>query len=366
MDTSPPPRGPGRLVARGAADNPANRFERLHVELDAEALEQARLDELDGEEPSPVPTLYLRDPSRSVLAHNDSPDVGFDTSLNPYRGCEHGCAYCYARPNHEYLGFSAGLDFETRILVKPDAPALLRKALASKRWQPQVIAMSGVTDPYQPVERRLRITRGCLEVLAEFRNPVGIITKSALVERDVDLLAELARHGAAVVNVSITSLDDALRRKLEPRASSPRRRLEAVSRLAAAGVPVGVMVAPVIPGLNDAEIPAIVAAAAKAGARRAGLIMLRLPYGVAPLFESWLERHAPLRRHRVLARVREVRGGRINDPGFHTRMRGSGAYAEQIHELFRLACRRVGLASEPIPLSTEAFRAPPEPQLSLW
>jgi DNA repair photolyase len=353
----------GRLVARGSADNPANRFERMHVVDDPEALEH---DRLEGVEPSPLPTLYLRDPSRTVLAHNQSPDVGFDTSLNPYRGCEHGCTYCYARPTHEYLGFSAGLDFETRILVKPDAPDLLRKALSSPRWTPETIAMSGVTDAYQPAERRLRITRGCLEVLAEFRNPVAIVTKSALVARDVDLLSELALHDAAAVNVSVTTLDDDLRRKLEPRTPSPRHRLGAISTLAEAGVPVGVMVAPVIPGLNDSEIPAIVEAAALAGARAAHLVMLRLPYAVAPLFERWLERHAPERKDRVLHRVREVRGGALNDPRFESRMRGAGVYAQQIHDLFEVACRRAGLTNQRVPLSTAAFRRPADPQLSLW
>ena len=353
----------GRLVARGADDNPANRFERLHVQDDPEALEhEAR----EGLVDSPVRTLYLRDPSRTLLAHNQSPDLGFDTSLNPYRGCEHGCAYCYARPTHEYLGFSAGLDFETRVLVRHDAPRLLRKALASPRWQPRVVAMSGVTDPYQPAERRLALTRGCLEVFAEFRNPVAIVTKSALVARDVDLLAALAEHDAAAVNVSVTTLDDELRRNLEPRAPDARHRLGAITTLAQAGVPVGVMVAPVIPGLNDAEIAAIVQAAADAGARAAHLVMLRLPHGVAPLFERWLERHVPERKKRVLQRVRDMRGGRLNDPRFGSRMTGDGRYAEQLHELFALACRRAGLTNERASLSTDAFRPPQEPQLSLF
>jgi DNA repair photolyase len=347
-------------VARGAATNPGNRFERIHVVADPEVEADCDLGA------RPVPTQYLKDPSREAIARNQSPDVGFDASVNPYRGCMHGCSYCYARPTHEYLGFSAGLDFETKILVKPDAPALLRRALSSPRWQPEVIALSGVTDPYQPVERRLRITRGCLEVLAEFRNPVAIVTKGALVERDADLLSELARHSAAAVNVSVTSLDDRLRRVLEPRASSPRRRLAAIEALARAGVPVSVMVAPVIPGLNDAEIPAIVAAAADAGATRAHLVMLRLPHAVAPLFEDWLDRHAPERKQRVLNRVREMRGGRLNEPRFHSRMRGSGKYAEQIHDLFALACRRAGLTTERAPLSTAAFRRPTAPQLELF
>ena len=359
-DRPPAPRG--RLTARGAADNPANRFERLRTVADADL--EPPPDGEDGE-PPPVPTLYLRDPTRTLLAHNDSPDLGFDTSLNPYRGCSHGCSYCYARPTHEYLGFSAGLDFETRILVKEDAPELLRKALASPRWEPRVVALSGVTDAYQPVEAKLRLTRRCLEVFAEFRNPVAVVTKSALVARDADLLGELASVGAATVHVSITTLDDDLRRALEPRASSPRSKLAAIETLTAAGVPVGVMCAPVIPGLNDAEIPAILEAAARAGAVRAAHVVLRLPHGVAEIFEGWLERHRPERRARVMARIREVRGGRTNDPRFHSRMRGEGVYAEQIHALFELARRRAGLANERPPLSTAAFRRPGTAQLSL-
>jgi DNA repair photolyase len=366
-DASAPPahtiRPRGRLVARGAATNPGNRFDRIHVVEDPELCDPLEPDELDDH---PVATHYYADPSREIVARNQSPDVGFDASVNPYRGCSHSCSYCYARPTHEYLGFSAGLDFETKILVKQAAPALLRKALASPRWQPEVIALSGVTDPYQPIERKLRITRGCLEVLAEFRNPVVIVTKGALVERDADLLSELARHSAAAVNVSVTSLDDSLRRRLEPRASSPRRRLGAISALARAGVPVSVMVAPVIPGLNDAEIPAIVAAAAEAGARGAHMVMLRLPHAVGPLFEDWLERNAPERRQRVMNRVREMRGGRTNDPRFHTRIRGEGNYAQQIHDLFALACRRAGLSNERAVLSTASFRRPSGPQLEMF
>src|SRR5919107_2817044 len=230
------------IVGRGAADNPKNRFEKIEVEPE--------LGELDAEEPGPE-IIYLRDVSRSIIARNDSPDIGFDASINPYRGCSHGCIYCYARPTHEYLGLSAGLDFESRILVKQDAPELLRKELLSSRWNPQVLSMSGVTDPYQPVERRLRITRRCLGVLAEFRNPVIIVTKNYLVTRDLDLLSELASHDAAAVAFSLTTLDDDLRRIMEPRTSPPARRLAAVEKLAAGGIPVGVMTAPVIPGLND-------------------------------------------------------------------------------------------------------------------
>jgi DNA repair photolyase len=336
------------LDGRGTRLNPANRFERIHVDL-------RDCDEPDAPAPA-VPTELYRDASRSVLAENDSPDLGFRFSLNPYRGCEHGCIYCYARPSHEYLGFSAGLDFERKLMVKADAPALLRAALLSPRWQPQVIALSGNTDCYQPVERRLQLTRACLAVLAEFRNPVSVITKSALVTRDADLLAELAAHRAAQAFLSITSLDPELARRMEPRAASPERRLQAVAALAAAGVPVGVMIAPVVPGLNDHEIPAILEQAAHAGARAASWVMLRLASPLDQLFADWLERHFPDRAARVLGRIRECRGGRLNDTRFRIRQRGLGPYAEQIRNLFDVAARRRGLA-EPLPaLNAAAFR----------
>ncbi|HET7274815.1 MAG TPA: PA0069 family radical SAM protein [Longimicrobiaceae bacterium] len=338
-----------QIRGRGAGDNPPNRFESLEVIPDADAR--------DPDDPGPR-TLFLRDTTRTIIAHNDSPDVGFSHSINPYRGCEHGCIYCYARPNHEYLGFSAGLDFETRILVKEAAPELLRKELSKKSWRPAPIGISGVTDAYQPVERRLELTRRCLEVLAEFRNPAVVITKNHLVTRDVDLLASLAAVNAATVYVSITTLDPALQRVMEPRTSVPQRRLDAISTLAEAGVPVGVNVAPVIPGLTDHELPAILQAAADAGARRAGFIPLRLPYGVKDLFERWLETHFPDRKEKVLHRVREIRGGKLNDSNFRTRMRGEGVYAEQLRSLFHVACRRAGLNAERNELSTAAFRAP--------
>jgi DNA repair photolyase len=350
-----------KLPRRGAAENPPNRFERLAIVADPD---HADLDP-DGEAPRDPRTEFLRDASRSVLARNQSPDIPFDASINPYRGCEHGCAYCYARPTHEYLGFSAGLDFETRILVKEDAPALLRRELSAKRWTPQVVALSGVTDCYQPIEGRLRITRRCLEVLCEFRNPVTVVTKSALVARDADVLAELARFGAAAVWISITTLDAKLQRALEPRASRPESRLRAVEALARAGVPVGVMVAPVIPGLTDHEIPRILAAAAGAGARFAGRVVLRLPYGVADLFEAWLGRHAPLRKEKVLARIAALRGGRRNDPRFGSRLRGEGVFADEIADLFALGCRRAGISSRGPTLSTAHFRKPAGAQLAL-
>jgi DNA repair photolyase len=501
------------IRGRGAAENPAGRFERLSYEPDAEA------EAWEGDDAAPRPrTEYYRDHSRSILTRNDSPDVGFTHSVNPYRGCEHGCVYCvsgdtpiltadgrtrpiadlsvgdeiygtvrdgwyrryartrvlahwrtvkpayrvvvadgteliasgdhrfltergwkpvaaseqgemerpylgrgdrligagraadrpaegqvleidadlrvvsveplgieipmydittgtgdffangvvshncYARPTHEWLGLSAGLDFETKIFVKEAAPELLRRALSSPKWTGEPVAMSGVTDPYQPVERRLRITRGCLEVLAECRNPVGIVTKSRLVTRDADLLGELAAHGAAAVHLSITTLDPDLQRVMEPRAATPARRLEAIAELAAAGVPVGVLVAPVIPGLTDHELPAILNVAAEAGARTAGFVPLRLPYGLPDLFEAWLERHFPDRKERVLHRIREIRGGALNDSRFGTRMRGEGEYADQIRALFRVTCRRLGLNRERLRLSSARFTRPAPPR----
>jgi DNA repair photolyase len=343
----PPEQEPIR--GRGAASNPANRFELIHYERDDSI----------PEEDAPAPaTRFYRDRARSILTRNDSPDVGFEVSINPYRGCENGCIYCYARPTHEYLGFSAGLDFETKIFVKEDAPVLLRKELASAKWQPKVVSLSGVTDPYQPIERRLGLTRRCLEVFAEFRNPVGVVTKSHLITRDSDLLAELARHQAAAAFLSITTLDGELARRMEPRATQPAGRLAAIEELTRAGVPVGVMVAPVIPGLTDHELPAILAAAVKAGARCAGYVLLRLPHGLGPLFKQWLQQHYPERRDKVLSRLRDMRGGEIYDPRFGSRMTGQGALAEQVAALFALGCRRAGLAKRLPPLSTAAFRRP--------
>jgi DNA repair photolyase len=334
---------------RGASHNPPNRFDHIHYERDPD---------LAPDEEVAAATVLLRDTTRSIIATNDSPDVGFDASINPYRGCEHGCAYCYARPYHEYLGFSAGLDFETKILVKEDAAALLRRELMSPKWQPQVLGISGVTDAYQPVERRLGLARQCLEVLVEFRNPVTIVTKNHLVTRDADLLQQLARCEAALVMVSITTLNGELSRRMEPRATQPTGRLAAVRELAAAGVPVGVMVAPIVPGLTEHEIPAILAAAADAGAMCAGYTILRLPYGVGPLFEAWLGLHFPESKEKVLGRIRELRGGALNDSRFGSRMKGEGVLAKTIGDFFALARARVGLGRRPAKLSTAAFRRP--------
>lgn len=344
---------------RGTPLQPGNRFAPTHLDPDPDS-------EIDpNEEPLPR-TQFLADQTQTILTSNDSPDIGFTHSLNAYRGCEHGCIYCYARPFHEYLGFSAGLDFETRILVKHEAPQLLRKELSSPRWKPEVIAMSGVTDCYQPIERKLRITRSCLEVLAEFRNPVGIVTKNSLVTRDLDLLKELARHRAVVVFLSLTTLDAELRSILEPRTSPPASRLSTLGKLRDAGIPAGVMIAPIIPAINDHEIPQLVSAAAKAGAQFAGRVVLRLPYAVAPLFEDWLVRNFPDRKDKVLQQIRSLRGGELNDSRFGNRMRGEGPAAERIEQLFQVACRRAGVGGRHPELSTTAFRRGEAGQLDLF
>lgn len=348
---------PIQIRGRGTSENPPNRFDTLAYVRDPDLPED--------EEIAPR-TILIKDATRSIIAYNDSPDVGFDASINPYRGCEHGCIYCYARPYHEYLGFSAGLDFETKILVKEGAPLLLQQELASPKWKPQTLGISGVTDAYQPVERKLGLTRRCLEVLAEARNPVCIVTKNQLVTRDVDLLAELSRVHAAVVCMSVTSLDPELQRIMEPRTSTPVRRLEAIETLAAAGVPVRVLIGPVIPALNDHEIPSILEAAARSGATHAGYVMLRLPYGVADLFDGWLKEHFPDRRSKVLNRIRGVRGGKLNDSNFSMRMRGDGIFADQVKQMFQIACRRHGFNTSHLELSIGAFRRPGGPQLSLF
>ena len=342
---------PRRHRGRGVGLNTANRFTELAVELD---LAEVTDDDLRTR------TRYLDDTSRSVISTNDSPDIGFDTSINPYRGCEHGCSYCYARPTHEYLGLSAGLDFERVILVKRNAPRLLRDKLERSAWQPRTLMLSGITDPYQPVESRLGLTRALLEVLSRYRNPVSLITKNALVTRDVDILAAMAGWNGCRVTLSITTLDEALRARLEPRTSTIANRLEAIRRLHAAGVPVGVNMAPIIPGLTDHEISAVIQAAAEAGAGHANFTVVRLPHAVAPLFEEWLETNAPLRKKRVLNRIREAHGGRLSGVEFGKRLRGAGVHAEQIGRLFRLTRRRFGIPEELAKLNTDEFWRPGE------
>lgn len=354
---APPLNPAGAIAGRGANNNPPNRFERLQVVPDPECPPE--------EQPNPR-TQFMEDSSESLLTKNDSPDVGFSYGLNAYRGCEHGCSYCFARPYHEYLGFSSGLDFETKIMVKLRAPELLRRELSSPRWQPQPIAMSGATDCYQPAERHFRLTRGCLEVCAELRHPIIIITKNALVTRDRDLLGELARYRCISVHLSVTSLDTDLAGKLEPRASRPAARLRAIRELTEAGVPVSVLVAPVIPGLNDHEIPAILEAVAAAGARSASYVLLRLPHTVKDVFTQWLDDHEPGKKARVLDRLRALRGGKLYESEWGKRMRGAGVFADQIRDLFQVAARRAGLDRDRLELSTEHFRRPGGQQLTLF
>jgi len=347
------------IRGRGTNAAPANRFDAARFEPD----EESGYDDLEAPDPR---TQYIPDASRSALSKNQSPDVGFAVGLNPYRGCTHGCIYCYARPTHEYLGYSSGLDFETRILVKHELPELLRAALSAKSWKPQTIGISGVTDAYQPIERKLRITRRSLEVLAEFRNPCAIITKSRLVARDTDVLQELTRHEAVSVTVSLTTLDADLARRMEPRAAQPRARLWTIEQLARAGVPVGVNLAPIVPGLTDHEIPALVAAAAAAGAAWAGWQLVRLPYSVKDLFAEWLAEHYPDRREKVLHRIADLRDGKQNETRFGVRHRGTGIWAEQIAELVALSRRRSGIPGSGPKLSAASFRRPGTSQLALF
>jgi DNA repair photolyase len=347
---------------RGTSAQPANRFTDRVLIPDSEFLEWQRQ---SGDLGRPD-TQILHDGSRTVISKNSSPDIEFDRSLNPYRGCEHGCSYCYARPTHEFLGFSAGLDFETQIIAKPEAPALLREELSKKSWKRHHMVMSGVTDPYQPVEKEQEITRECLRVLTEFRQPVEVITKNYLIVRDVDFLSELARHQAVRVRVSITSLDPALSNVLEPRASTPSRRLEAVTRLSEAGVPVGVNASPTIPGLTDHELPEILQQAALAGAQWGHYIPLRLPGKVSDIFVDWLERNRPHHKSKVLRLVRELRGGKLNQSGFHQRFQGQGEVARRLRQLYLLGLKKAGLSESPPSLSSDSFRIPGPRQLDLF
>lgn len=342
------------LRGRGAVENPSARFEKLDMETDAEtynALYEAGLEEQEKQ----IRTKIFRDTSRTVISTNDSPDIGMEATLNPYRGCEHGCIYCYARPTHEYLGLSAGTDFESKIFVKNDAPALLAQKLAAKSWEPKTVTLSGITDPYQPLEKKLEITRDCLKVLRDFANPAAIITKNYLVTRDIDILKDMAAEHTIAVNLSITTLDAKLARHMEPRTSTPSMRLKAVEMLAKNDIPVSIMMGPVVPGLTEHEIPAVLKAAAEAGARRANYTMLRLPYGVKDLFQTWLYQHYPDRAEKVLNRIREMRGGKLYDSTFGTRMRGTGVQADHIAAMFALYKKQYGL-NQPVKLSTLSFR----------
>jgi DNA repair photolyase len=353
----------GARKGRGATLNPAGRYERHGHEVFDDGW--GSLEALAGD-PAPA-TQLLEDRSRTILTRNESPDIPFDVSINPYKGCEHGCIYCYARPTHGWLGLSSGLDFETKIFAKRDAARLLRAELAKPGYRPQPLALGANTDPYQPLERRLGITRAVLELLRETQHPLGIVTKSALVVRDIDLLAPMSRQHLARVWLSVTTLDPVLARKLEPRASQPARRLDAIRRLAEAGVEVGVMVAPIIPALTDHEIERILEAAAAAGATGAGYTLVRLPFEVKELMTAWLEEHVPQRAAHVLSLIRQCRDGRLNDPRFGSRHRGSGAYADLIARRFAAATARLGLAGRRWTQRTDLFRAPaPDGQLALF
>ncbi len=342
---------------RGALVNPANRFEKISFERD---------EEVSDEDYSLPKTEFFKDTSKSIISYNDSPDIFFETSLNPYRGCEHGCVYCYARPTHEYFGLSSGWDFESKIFVKTEAASLLKKELAHPRWRPQVVVMSGVTDCYQPFEKKFQITRACMEVLLDFRNPVGIITKNKLVARDIDLFKQMAEYDGICVTVSVTSLDAKVARAMEPRASTPENRLKAIEALAKSGVPVTVNVAPIVPGLTDHEIPAIIKKCAELGVRGAGYTVLRLPYAVKDVFENWLSEYFPDRKEKVLNRIRSLRGGTLYNSEFGRRMKGEGIFAQQFADLFDVACRKEGLNKNRITLSTASFRNPTQKQMVLF
>ena len=359
MDTVPSQPRKGR----GAVGNLTGRFEaEVRVAVD------------DGwgsadEEPLPLDTTYTKDTARTIIARNDSPDIPFDRSINPYRGCEHGCIYCFARPTHAYLGLSAGLDFESRIFVKEEAPELLRGELFKPGYSCDTMALGSNTDPYQPIERKLQLTRRILEVLREFRHPVGIVTKSALVARDIDILAEMARDQLATVAVSVTTLDRSLARRMEPRAATPERRLETIAALASAGVPTAVMSSPMIPALNDMEMERILEAAAERGASGAGYTLLRVPLEIKGLVEEWLETHAPGKAKHVMSLLKDTHGGKPYTSQWGTRMRGSGPYAEMLRARFERACKRLGLNERRGVWRLDAgkFRRPPRPgdQLSL-
>lgn len=342
--------GPRR--GRGATFNPDGRFERRASEAVDDGWNSA------AEAPRALPTVVVEQAARSIISHNDSPDLAFTQSINPYQGCEHGCVYCYARPTHAYLNLSPGIDFESRLFAKTNAADLLRVELAARSYRCQPIALGANTDPYQPVERERRITRSVVELLSECRHPFTITTKGALVERDIDLIAPAAALGLARVLISVPQLDHDLARRLEPRAAAPARRIETIRRLAAAGVPTGVLVAPLIPFLNDHELEAVLAAARRAGATTAAFIVLRLPHEVRALFDAWLQEHHPLKRERVFGALRDMRGGRDNDPRFGSRMTGCGPLADLLARRFALAKRRLGFSETTPELRCDLFRPP--------
>jgi DNA repair photolyase len=370
MITGMPVDPPHLRKGRGALSNPEGRFESRRVEPvdDGWSSFVERSSEVsnepaetnDASELPPLETIVRPEPARSIITHNNSPDVGFEQSINPYRGCEHGCVYCFARPNHSYVNLSPGLDFETKLFYKQDAAQLLEKELRRPKYVCKPINIGASTDPYQPIEKKLNVTRSILEVMQRFRHPITIITKGHLVVRDIDILAEMARDELVTVYVSITTLDAKLKRGLEPRAPSPAARLGAVKQLTQAGIPVGVMMAPIIPAVNDHEIEHLLEQVVSSGAQWAGHVLLRLPYEVKDLFKEWLEGHMPLRAGHVMSLIRQMRGGYENDPRFGSRMRGAGPYAQLITRRFEAACARLGLNQARHPaLSTTHFRVPP-------
>jgi DNA repair photolyase len=340
------------LKGRGARSNDSSRYDQER---------RGGFDDGWGSEdegPPPLRTEVTKDSTRSIIARNDSPDISFSQSINPYRGCEHGCIYCFARPTHAYLGLSPGLDFESKLFVKPEAAKLLEAELRKPSYKPDVIAMGTNTDPYQPIEREWRVTRSILQVLSEFKNPVGIVTKSALIQRDIDILAPMAAEGLARVFLSVTTLDRKLARSMEPRAATPEKRIETIRALSAAGIPTGVMTAPLIPALNDEEMETILAAAAEAGATSAGYTLLRLPLEIKDLFREWLEAHEPNRAKHVMSLIRSMRGGKDYDSQWHLRQKGTGPYASLISQRFQIAVKRLGLNRERGSLDVSKFRRP--------
>ena len=346
-----------QFKGRGTNQNPANRFDKIeYVPEPSESYEEDKRPE----------TQYFQDTSKSILSFNESPDIYGSASLNIYKGCEHGCAYCYARPTHEYLSLSAGLDFETKIFVKHDAPKLLHKTLASKKWEPQVIMMSGNSDCYQPIEKKLKLTRSCLEVMNEFHNPVNIVTKNKLVTRDIDILKKMAEYKTVSVFISITSLDNRLASVMEPHTTKPHWKFAALKELSDAGITTGVLIAPVIPGLTDPEIPEILKHAADAGTKHASYIMLRLPHGLKDLFLNWLQEYFPERKQKIVNRLHELFGGKLYDSTFHLRGRGKGPYAEEVKNIFKISCRKLGINKERLILSTSHFRNPDKKQMDLF
>lgn len=346
---------------RGTASNTPNKFEAIH----REPLEQIEISP-EADDDRPVRTVFYKDNSKTILSKNNSPDVPFAYSINPYRGCEHGCIYCYARPSHEYLGFSAGLDFESKILVKHDAPELLEAAFKKKSWQPQWICFSGNTDCYQPIEQKLKLTQRCLEVFLKYRNPVGIITKNSLVLRDLDILKAMHEFNLIEVTISITSFDTELIRVMEPRTATPAKRLEVVEILSSHGIPVSVNVAPIIPGLNDEEIPAIIKESAARGAYGASYTIVRLPGAVEQIFKEWVRKELPDRADKIIHRIEEIHGGSANDSRWKLRMTGEGSWSETIKKLFLLQCEKYGLNTLPVDLSTEHFRRETKRQIEMF